>query len=114
MNLLAEIADKMPSVAAVLSTEILATAACASIAFVHRAAAWWLLAITLLVGGGLALAGADEAFVAGPMHVAIGGELGWPYVIATTAGPLLPCAAVVVVLMLHSQKRQQRGFPVMP
>jgi len=102
MTTRAEIADKMLSALEVFVGAALATAACAGIARINRMLAWSMLAMTILLGGWLSYAAAAE-FVLGDLRDAVWRELGWPWVLATIAGPLVPAICVMFVLVLATR-----------
>lgn len=112
MVILAEIADKMPSTAGILIACLIAAGFSAAIAWVHRAVAWTVLLFTLIVGGFFAVGGYHESFLEGSFSDAVWGELGWPWVASSIAGPLLPAVCVAAVLFFRHWRPQGQGFPL--
>jgi hypothetical protein len=78
----------------IIVASLIATAIGFGIASTHRAIAWSVLLLSLVVGIFLAFGGCHAAFVENSFSDAIWSELGWPWVIASIVGPMLPVVAV--------------------
>jgi hypothetical protein len=101
MVILAEIADKMPSTVGIVIACLVAAGICVGLAWSHRAIAWAVLSLALVVGGLFAVGGYHESFVEGPFSDAVWSELGWPWVAASIVGPLLPVTAVAALIVVR-------------
>lgn len=101
MVIVAEIADKMPSTGGMVIACLVVVGVSVGLAWSHRAAAWGVLLLALLVGGYFAVGGYHESFAEGAFSEAIWSELGWPWVAASMAGPLLPAIAVAAVIVVR-------------
>jgi hypothetical protein len=112
MVILAEIADKMPSTAGIVVACLIATGFAVVLACVHRAVGWMVLLFALVVGGFFAVGGYHESFLESSFSDAVWRELGWSWVAASIAGPLLPAMGSAAVLLLRPRQPQGRGFPV--
>lgn len=101
MTILAEIADNVPSTPMIVLACFVAAALAAGVASAHRALAWGVLILALGIGGALAVDGYRETRAGAPFAEAIGHELGWPWVAANVAGPLLPAVAVIAAMVVR-------------
>jgi hypothetical protein len=101
---LAEISDKMPSAAGMGAVCAVVAVACLGLAWVDRGVAWVMLVLAVVGGGVLAVDGYREARGGGPFADAIWTELGWPWVMASTAGPLLPAVAVGTMMVVRRRR----------
>src|SRR5258708_3527747 len=112
MVMLAEIADKMPSIGDIVWVPMAAATVCAGVALVDRELALAMLSVTLLVGGLIAYDAFNYAFVSGPMRDGVWIELGWPWVLAAIFSPLMPAGCVAGVILLRRSRSAGRGFPM--
>jgi hypothetical protein len=112
MVILAEISDKMPSAAGIVTASVIASCVGGALAWSHRAAAWVVLSLTLLIGGFFAWAGYHAAFREGSFSDAVWAELGRPWVAASIVGPLLPAVCAACVAFGRRCQRERRGFPL--
>jgi hypothetical protein len=101
MVMVAEISDKMPSTEGIVVACLVAAGISVGLASAHRAIAWAVLLLALVVGGFFALGGYHESFAEGPFSEAIWHELGWPWVAASIVGPLVPVIAVAALLVVR-------------
>ena len=104
MMIVAEIADKMPSTAGIISACLIATAVSVGLELAHRAVAGAVFLLSLVMGGFFALGGYHESFVDGLLSEAIWRELGLPWVAASIACPLLPVVAVAALLVVRRSR----------
>lgn len=116
MAILSEIADKMPSASGIVAVCAVLAATAVGVACLHRAAAWCMLLLAVGLGVVVAFDGYHESFVEGPFTDAIWDELGWPWVLASIGGPLLPAVAVIVFMVVRRQwgqhpKIRHSAFP---
>lgn len=112
MVILAEISDKMPSTGGIIVVCLVAAGFSVAVASAHRAVAWVVLSLVLVVGGFFAVGGFQESFRDASFSDAIWGELGWPWVLASIVGPLLPAVCVACVLLARRWPTEGRGFPI--
>jgi hypothetical protein len=110
MIFLAEISDKMGSTSETVILCVCAAIGFGAMALLARAAGCALLLTSLIVGIVFAHIGFSAAFLEAAFSNAVWQELGWPWVIANTAGPLLPAVAVACVMILRKPKPKTRSF----
>jgi hypothetical protein len=109
MLVIAEIADKMPSSAAVAVACLVAAGVGVALAATHRAVAWTVLSLALPVGACLSAGAYRESLLGGPFSDTIRGELGWSWVAVSIGGPLLPAAAVAASMILRRLRCIERA-----
>lgn len=107
MMLLAEIADKMPTIVGLWWVMILVSAVLVAIAATHRYAALPMSLIGLALSGWLLYSDYMDSWY-GPLSDDIWRELGWPWVINLFASSTLPALAALVTCVIKWRARPDR------